>query len=68
MADKTIHLSYNEFQNLATGIDATATIDFIVQLKSGRKYLVTDNGKTFLVVLDKQESPTLKPFELDSLN
>jgi hypothetical protein len=61
MAEETIHLSYSEFQNLATGTDTTATIDFIVQLKAGKKYLVTDNGKGFMVVLDEEESPILKP-------
>ena len=66
MTVETIHLSYSEFQDLATGTDATATIDFIEQLKAGRKYLVTDNEKTFVVVLDNEESPTLKPLEFST--
>jgi uncharacterized protein YifE (UPF0438 family) len=66
MAEETIHLSHSEFQNLATGTDAAATIDFIEQLKEGRKYLVTDNEKTFVVVLDNEESPTLKPLEFST--
>jgi hypothetical protein len=61
MPQETIHLSYNEFQNLATGTDSTATIDFITKLKAGTTYLVTDNEKKFKVVLDEEDSPVLKP-------
>ena len=60
MAEETVHLSYSEFQDLATGIDATATIDFIAQLKAGKKYLVTDDGQKFIVALDAEDSPVLK--------
>jgi hypothetical protein len=60
MAQETIQLSYTEFQDLATGTNATATIDFIAQLKAGKKYVVTDNGQKFIVALDAEDSPVLK--------
>ena len=63
MDQNTVEMTFEDFQNLATGTNVTASVEFIEDLKAGKKFIVDDGESKFNVILDEDDTPTLEPMK-----